>query len=537
MNNLLVKNVLLIDGSGSPARKEQVFIENGVFSAFGKDAEACAKVKPHVIVDGNGCVMTPGFIDLHRHCDYQALSPEFGSIELAQGIITVLCGPCGMAAWPTPNDNATAIQYADFVRPCLGQKPNGADFNSFDEYIKAVRAKELGVNLGALAGAGAIQVAVKGFGSEPYTKRQMDQANTLLYDALSQGAYGLSMGLMYTPECYISSKERLEFLRPLRDRGVLFCHIRGEGDLLVESVAEVVEIAQEAEVPLQISHFKATGLKNWGRELARAIDIIENARSKGQDITVDFYPYEGGATTLLSLLPPVLMENGAKAAVKNLATEEGCIKLAQALTVKHPGWDNMLQLIGPERIMLASSECKDHEKYVGKSLNDISEECGGISIASTIAKLVIESEGMAGALLMSMDPDDVRTVAKLPYSMLISDSLYNMDGAPHPRLFGSFPKFLRQFVLQDKVMSLEAAINKMTGLPAWRAGMNTRGIIKQGAQADFVLFNPTDFIDNATYKVPKQPATGLRAVYISGQMVWQGETILERKGRFLYKGK
>lgn len=144
--------------------------------------------------------MAPGFIDLHRHCDYQALTGGLRSIELAQGITTTLCGPCGMAGWPVPKDETHAIQYADYVRPCLGIKPSGADFSSFNDYVEAVEKKPLGINLGALAGAGAIQVTVKGFGAQPFTKQQMDHAVALLDEALAQGAHGLSMGIMYNPE-------------------------------------------------------------------------------------------------------------------------------------------------------------------------------------------------------------------------------------------------------------------------------------------------------------------------------------------------
>lgn len=530
METLLVTNAMICDGLGGKPYRGSLLVRNGRIAAVG--AVPSAPEHAQQTLDAAGITLCPGFIDLHRHCDFAALRPDFGALELAQGITTAVCGPCGMSAFPSPQRHEIQKQYAEFLRPCLGVSPFSAGFAALPAYAAAVRRAGLPLNLGSLIGAGAVQTAVNGFSSDPLSPHGLAQAQGLISDALDAGALGMSMGIMYVPECYLPRRQRLALLKPLRGRGTLYCHIRGEGDLLVDSVQEVIDLAREAEVSLQISHFKAVGIRNWGGGLLRAIERIEAARVYGQDVTVDFYPYTGGSTTLFSLVPPLFMKHGSEQALARFATKEGRAELNTALASPHPGWDNMVEAIGPERIVLSSS-CA-HSGLEGQTLAAICQTLGEKDLGSCIGRLLVESDGQAGIILMSMHPDDLYTIARLPYSMLISDSLYAEGGRPHPRLYGSFPRFLQDFCGSHGPFPFEKGIKKLTSLPARRAGLTGRGSLAPGGAADFILFDPQALQSSATFAQPAQPAQGLSAAFVAGKQVWGAAGLLsERPGVFL----
>lgn len=534
METLLVTNALICDGLGGKPYIGSLLVRGGRIAAVGA-VPPTPDILPAQTLDAAGMALCPGFIDLHRHCDFAALRPNFGALELAQGITTAVCGPCGMSAFPSPRQHALQKQYAEFLRPCLGLSPFSTGFADLPAYATAVQRTGLPLNLGSLIGAGAVQVAVNGFSSEPLSSYGLAQAQALISDALDAGALGMSMGIMYVPECYLPRWQRLALLKPLQGKGTLYCHIRGEGDLLVDSVQEVLHLARQAQIPLQISHFKAVGIRNWGDGLLRAIERIEAARACGQDVTVDFYPYTGGSTTLFSLVPPLFMEHGSEQALARFATKEGRAEFDAALASPHPGWDNMVEAIGPERIVLSSSAA--HPWLEGQTLAAICRTLGEKEPGSCIGRLLVESEGQAGIILMSMHPDDLCSIARLPYSMLISDSLYAESGRPHPRLYDSFPRFLQDFCGSRGPLSFEKGIEKLTSLPARRAGLTGRGTLVPGGAADFVLFDPKALQSGATFAQPAQLTQGLSAAFISGKQVWGTDGLLtERPGVFLQGG-
>ena len=274
---------------------------------------------------------------------------------------------------------------------------------------------------------------------------------------------------MYQPECYSSREEIVSLVKMLAPFSrPLTCHIRGEGNHLLSSVREVIEIAKEAEVPLNISHFKATGKNNWGITIGRAIDLIEDARTQGQDVTVDAYPYSGGSTTLLSLLPPVMMEETVEQTLQVLSTKVGRERLCREIYNEHDRWDNMVTAIGWERILISSVTKGENLKYSGKTFSAAAELAGYDECALFLCDLLLEEDGKVGIIVLSMSQQDVDRVLKLPYSMVISDALYGVSDSPHPRLYGSFSKVLHEYVNERKILCLEEAIHKMTCLPAQR---------------------------------------------------------------------
>jgi N-acyl-D-aspartate/D-glutamate deacylase len=528
--NILVKNGTVYDGSGAPPlQKTDVLIEGGVVRSVRPGIPDSAVASPDEIIDASDRVVTPGFVDMHRHADVACLVNEnFGKTELAQGITTAINGNCGIAPIPAPENPQWRAELYRYIEPVVGPVSAGLPFGSYREYAVAMKSRRFPLNIGFLAGAGAIKTFVKGFAKGPFTAAEMEKAQSLVEEAMLAGARGLSFGIMYQPECYSDAAELAQLATAAAKHGGILCaHIRGEGDSLVRSVEEMIEVADRAGIPLNISHFKATGIQNWRSAIYRAIDRIEAARAKGQQVTADFYPYDGGSTTLLSLVPPSVLEESTAALVAKLSRKKGIetgIELLRRETAKkHDNWDNMALSIGWDRVVISSPCLEKNEDCRGRNMSQIAQQRGLADEAELLADLIASEGGRTGIIVLSMAQEDIDTVAVLPWTCLISDSLYSGGSSPHPRLNGAFPKFLREYVREKKLLSMETAIAKMTGIPAGRMGLS-RGLIKEGAAADVLVFDPATFTDNADYANPLPPASGMGTVIINGEIATDTDT-------------
>jgi N-acyl-D-amino-acid deacylase len=477
------------------------------------------------IIDASDRVVTPGFVDIHRHADVACLADTcFGETELAQGITTAVNGNCGIAPVPASENLQWRDELNRYIEPVTGTVKAGLPFTSYSEYAAAMRSRKFPLNIGFLAAAGAIKVAVKGFDKGHFTRSEIEKAQNLIEEAMHCGAHGISFGLMYQPECY-STTEELTLLAQTAAKhgGILTAHIRGEGGILVRSVEEVIEVAQKAQIPLNISHFKAAGIKNWRSAIFRAIDKIEAARARGQEVTADFYPYDGGSTTLLSLVPPSLIETTIEGLAQKLSRKDGVEMLWREINKEHENWDNMALSVGWDRVIISSPSLEKNEDCRGKSMAVIAKERSLTGEAELLADLIACEKGRTGIIVLSMAEEDIETVAVLPWTCLISDSLYSGGSCPHPRLNGSFPKFLRVFVREKKLLSMETAIAKMTNMPAQRMGLRSRGLLKESACADVLVFDSEKFTDNAGYTNPLPHAGGMETVIINGKIVNKNE--------------
>lgn len=517
----LIKNGLVYDGSTNPPSRKNILVEGDKITAVTQSD----RMEADRVLDGDGMVVTPGFIDTHRHCDLAALyDREFGKLELAQGLTAVVGGNCGLGFVPASEEYGREMY--DFIEPCLGKLPSVPAPVSLSQYYESLSRVKKPLHIGSFLGTGAVKAAVKGYGRGRFTRKEMETAKSYIREGLSAGAMGLSMGIMYQPECYSSREEMVELLSAAAPFGRhLTCHIRGEGDNLVSSVLEVIEMAKEAGLSLNISHFKATGVTNWGKTIHKAIEEIEKARACGQDVTVDFYPYCGGSTTLVSLLPPSLMENTMEETLRKLSTPAGKKKCTEEIYKAHPGWDNMVTAIGWERIRISSVSKEENKGFSGKSFQEAARMAGYGEPVEFLCDLLVQEEGKVGIIVLSMSQEDVDRVARLPYSMVISDALYGPGDCPHPRLYGSFPKIIRDYVLKRKVLPMEEAVHKMTALPAKRLGLFDRGRILEGYQADLLVFQPDKLKDHSSYENPRQLCTGLAAVLVDGSIVLEQDNI------------
>lgn len=534
--DILIKNGLLYDGSGDLPVHADVLVQGEVITKIAPSIDTVnAEILDAEIMDAAGKIVTPGFIDMHRHCDIMPFTnSQFGEIELKQGITTTFVGNCGLA--PVPSAAVSRYELYHYLEPVIGNVPGNLWMESYVDYFQALEQAELPLNIGVLAGSDSIKIAIKGFGSQAYTGEELEKAREQVRHALDLGAFGLTLGIMYQPECYSSREELVQIVQAAAGRNSVLCtHIRGEGDSLVESVDEVIGIARQAGIALNISHFKATGVKNWKKKIFAAIERIEQAQAAGQDVTADFYPYDGGATTLQSLLPPSIMADSLEQQFHLLSGAEGRKRLREELSKVHDGWDNMVESIGWNRILISSVTLEKHHFMLGKTIGALARETGYEEPADLVADLLTEEQGKVGIIVLSMSQDDVDTVARLPYTMLISDALYGGDSKhAHPRLLGTTARFLQDYVQKRKVLSMEEAIKKMTLMPARRMGLADRGLLKEGYQADILVFSPEQFKDHADYIGSHELCTGLDMVLLGGNKVLADGVVLDAgKGKLL----
>ncbi|MDR1469477.1 MAG: amidohydrolase family protein [Spirochaetaceae bacterium] len=532
---LLICNGLVVDGSGNPPYGGDCLIEDGFIREISSGRGSAFNGQNSEVIDAAGRIVCPGFIDLHRHCDTAALREDFGLIELSQGITSCFAGNCGMS--PVPNVSAFRQSLENYLEPCLGSFKDET-FSTHRAYVGRLEAAvPLPVNMGFFAGMGAIRIAVKGFDPSPFTAAEMDAARGLLRDALDSGAYGMSIGLMYVPELYSSTDEIAALASVMKGGGGILCtHMRWETEHLVKAVEEVITIAKKAEVPLEISHFKAAGTLAWHDVLHRAIETIEAERERGTDITVDFYPYDCGSSTMMQMLPPGYLAMGVDKAIEGLNKQENVERMRELLASGEPDWDNLSKTIGWDRTIISSVNLEENRKFLGKSVSVCAKEYGFRDEAEMVARLMYTERGKVAIINQSMSAEDIDTVARLPYSSLISDSLYGNMKNPHPRLYGSFPRFLRDFVRERGVLDLAQAIRKMTMQGAQRVDLGDRGLLLPGYRADILVFDPANFRDNADYLNPARLATGLDYAIINGKTVYRDGKLLCRNAGVLRRG-
>lgn len=526
----IIRNGMIADGTKNmPYRADILVVDDKIAEINEKllgDLNDTAR-----IIDAAGRFVTPGFVDIHRHCDYAVLKEDFGAIELSQGITSVVTGSCGLTPFPLRHEYKQ--QFDNLLSPCLGSLVHEELFYNYKDYAGFLCKQPLPVHIGNLIGSCSVRIAVKGFVKTAFSRNEMEQAKALIEEAMSNGALGLSMGIMYTPEFYSTEEELSELAgAAAKHGGVLTSHIRGEGDSLVSSVKEIIGIAKKAEIPLQISHFKSCGMHNWQNGIYKAIELIERERNTGMDISVDFYPYIGGSTTLLSLIPPCFLRSTLKETWDFMGTDKAREELEFVLSKNYDNWDNYLLSLGFQRIIITSTELSKNKRYIGKTLADIIKE--GYDPYQFLCDIMSEEQGRVGIIVMSMSQLDVDVIAKLPYSFVISDALYAESGVPHPRLYAAFPKILRDFVKERNVLSLTEAIQKMTGKPAEKMRLKNRGKIKEGFIADINIFDLDHVSDNSDFVNSKILSSGMDYVMVGGKIRWRNETLVgENNGVYL----
>ena len=384
--------------------------------------------------------------------------------------------------------------------------------------------RPLGANVAHLVGHGAIREAGLGFEARKPTSRELRKMKDLVEEAMEAGAYGLSSGLIYPPGIFAETKELIELSKvAARYGGVYDSHIRGEGHNLLKSVREAIKIGENARISVQISHHKAANKAVWGKSKT-TLRLIEKARERGVDVTVDQYPYQAGSTSLVTLLPPWAHDGGIEELLRRLKDPKQRERMRNDINSGIAGWENFAGELGWDKILVSFIKSDKNKIYEGKTLDLIAEEMKEKDIWDALWKLILEEDGTPGMIIFSMDERDIRRIMQSPYQMVGTDAGSVSPkgpfsrGKPHPRHYGTYPRILGKYVREEGVISLEEAIRKMSGFPAQRFGILDRGLIRPGMYADVTVINPNKVIDKATFEDPHQFPEGIPYVAVNGKI-------------------
>ena len=531
MHDLIIRNCLVVDGSGGEPFHADIAVSDGIFS----------RIAPHIAeeaeaeYDACGQYATPGFIDVHRHSDAFVFRPGFGEVQLRQGITTTVNGNCGLSIAPCPPSWRTDI--LQYLKPIVGSLPEGIEFDSFGDYLSRVARERLPINFGMHVGNGTLRMAARGFADGPLTPTELITVHGYLRDAMDSGAFGVSMGLVYVPESYYDKAGTLAALAPIKGSGIpLVTHIRGEGSLLVESIREVIGLARELEVPLHISHYKCVGASNWGHLLRQATDLIEAEQSRGISITCDVYPWLAGSSLLAQVLPPELLAGGLAETTKRLKDPEQRRLCREILASPRKDFDNQVLLLGWENIMVGSVKTETNRDCEGKRISEIAA-MRDTDPTDAAMDLLAEEDCEVSMINFIACDEDVDTILRLPYSLIVSDSIYPDGGRPHPRQYGTFPKLLAEYVRDRKVLTLPEAVRKFTGATAERFHIAGKGLVREGYDADLAVFDLAAVKNNATYLDPKRLAEGFSQVFVNGKLANDGDSFINTgAGRVIRRG-
>jgi N-acyl-D-amino-acid deacylase len=555
--NWLITNGLIFDGSFSEPYEADVGISSDKIVFVNKKSRVTgqkSKGTAEKIIDARHLAVAPGFIDTHSHSEFTLLADSRAEGKVCQGITTEINGNCGLSAAPLCGH--TLVQREDDLKE-LGIRERWSTFN---QYFHILKKKGIAINFATLAGHGNIRASVIGYEDNRPDEIALKKMKTFLKKAISEGALGLSAGLIYPPGVYSKTEELVELCKVLSEScnppshlvsnhplssfskwekggfGIYTTHMRSEGDRLLESIEETIRIGIEARIKIHISHIKTSGRENWNK-IGRALSLMEEAGKQGVSLTCDAYPYTASSTDLDTVLPSWVYSGGREGELKRLKNTSLREKIKKQILDTHPAKDYW------KKISISSVSSEKNRWMEGRSLYDIASLQGKEPV-EILFDILIEEKLMVSAIFASMHEGNLKKFLSLPYCMIGTDSSARSfsgttyKGKPHPRGFGSFPRFLGKYVRDERLMSMGEGIHKITMLPGRRFGIHKRGIIKRGAYADIVIFDHKRVIDKPTFKDPFLKSEGIYYVFVNGvPALWEGQLTNSKSGRILRHGR
>ena len=514
--DLVIRNGHIIDGSGSPWYSGDIGIVNGRIAQIGVLADAPAKR----VIDAQGRVVAPGFIDMLGQSELSILVNPHLPSKIFQGITTEITGEGGSVA--PLNKKLIAADRGGFSHYKV--KP---DWLTFRDYFARLEKQGMGINLASYVGATQVRRVVLGDVNRAPTAAELEQMKGLVREAMEQGAVGVSTALQYAPAPYAKTEELIALAAEAAKYGGIYAtHMRSEGDAIDDALDEAFRIGREAKIPVEIWHLKAAGKPNWNR-MPEIIARIEAARASGIDVTADTYAYPAWFNSFSAFVPPWAHDGGEMKMVERLKDPAMRARIRKEMTTADSSWDNEWQEIpGPEAILVSVVQDPKLLPLQGKTIAQIAEAQNKDAI-DTIFDLLIEDPGMSVAVFAMSEPD-IALALKQPWVAIDNDSQGTApDGLlgkehPHPRAYGTFPRILRKYVRDEKLLTLPDAIRKFSALPAQRLRLTDRGVLKQGLWADIVVFDPEKIHDVATFENPNQLAEGMEYVLVNGVPVIEG---------------
>lgn len=485
--DILITNGKIIDGAGNSWYNGNIAIKDGKIIKIGRDVDLTSKK----IIDAKGMIVAPGFIDVHTHLEGDENRDPMAQSFIYDGVTTCITGNCGSS---------------------------NVDIGKYFNWVDSLK---LSINVASLVGHNDVRKAVMGRANRDATADEMKRMNDIVDKAMKDGAVGLSTGLIYIPGTYTKTPEIVELAKiAAKYNGVYATHMRDEGDSVTYAINEALTIGREAKIPVEISHFKLSGQHNWGRS-KETVPMIEAARKEGIEVTIDQYPYTASSTSISTLIPDDILADGQDSIKARLQRPEikkyvisSMLARLKKRKLKHFGYA-VVAYYAPDT------------SYNGKSIEQINLMKGRKHKAKEEALTVIDimMNGGASAVFHGMSENDVKRIMQYPFNMFASDATIRIMGAgmPHPRGYGTNARVLGKYVREEKVISLEEAIRRMTSLPAQKFQLKDRGLLREGYAADIVIFNEKEVKDISTYEKPHAYSKGFHFVIVNGVITVDNE--------------
>lgn len=526
--DLLIKNGRIVDGTGNPWYHADLGLRDGHIEAIGRLEGASAARQ----LDAAGNVVAPGFIDIHSHADFilpLKRHPEILGPFLRQGITTVVTGNCGYSTAPVNRDTLELLKaYTSFVK--AEELP--WSWRTMGEYFRVLDEQGIALNAIPLVAHGATRVAVMGFEGRAPSEEELARMKALVRQAMEEGANGLSSGLIYAPGMFSTTEELVELAKEVAPfDGIYTSHVRGSSETLLSAVKELIRVGEEAGVRVQHSHMEAFGRANWPK-IEQALELHDEARSRGLDIGFDVIPYIAANTTLLASFPPWSLDGGVSKLIERLKDPTTRRRIKRDVEEMVPGWPpwlpgswphNLVGATGWDNIWAIWVDSEKNKPLEGRSFAQLGREMGKDPF-DVAADLAIEEQGKVMALYFGVSgdlegEDGLRRLLVHPRGSINTDAILIGKGLPHPAAYGSFPRVLGHYVRELRLMTLEDAVRKMTSLSAQRFGLRDRALLREGAWADITIFNPDTVADRATYLEPQRYPEGIEYVLVNGRVV------------------
>ena len=512
-HDLIIRHGTIVDGTGKQAYVGDLAVDDDQITAVGDLGEARGALE----VDATNLIVAPGFINMLSWAGDRLIEDGRSQSDIRQGVTLEVFGE-GTSGGPL-NEQMKRGEVAS-----QGDITFDIEWTTLGEYLQYLVKKGISTNVASFVGATTLRIHEVGYDDRPPTGEELDRMRALVRQAMEEGALGIGSSLIYAPAFYAQTDELIELSKVAAEYdGMYISHMRSEGNALLESIDELLTIAREAGIRSEIYHLKAAGEANWDK-LDTAISKIEAARTQGLEITADMYNYTAGSTGLDAAMPPWVQEGGYDAWAERLQDPAIRERMRHEITTTTNEWENLMLAAGSEGTLLVEFKNPALREYTGQTLADVAEQ-RGTSIPDTIMDLVIEDGSRVQVVYFLMSEENIKQQLKLPWVSFSSDAGSMapegvfLNNSTHPRAYGNFARLLGKYVRDEKIISLEEAIRKMTSLPASNLRIQGRGQLSPGYFADIVVFDPTAIQDHATYEEPHQYATGMHHVWVNGTRV------------------
>lgn len=519
----LITNAKIVDGTGNPWFYGEVAISDDRIAAVAPRG-MIPRDSVQEIVEADGLVVCPGFIDIQSHSIVPFLTDRRSLSKITQGVTTEIMGE----DWtPAPFGGRIATPFPEGVRRFVGESyeewvERGRCWTRFGDWLDDLVWRGVAVNVGSFIGGSTVREYGKGYDLGEPTADELAVMRRVVAGAMEDGAFGLASALIYPPSAFATTDELVAICEVVAAyHGVHILHLRSEEDGLLDALDEAIEISRRTGVATEVYHLKAAGKKNWGL-MPQAIAKIDAARADGIDIGADMYPYEAAGTGLTACVPPWAAAEGKL--YENLRDPALRARIREAMLDPQPDWENFAAIAGPENVVLASPGCPQHADYRGKRLTEVAAMRGQDWPDAVMDILAAEGQDVFCFYFM-MSEENLALQLRQPWIKIGTDAggldpaTASARGLAHPRAYGTYPRILCRYVREQGVLPLEDAIRKMSSAVADRLGLRDRGLLREGMMADIVVFDPETVRDNATYDDPHQLSTGILHVWVNGQQV------------------